>query len=149
MMTTKFVSVEEGNRRLLVLAAFLDELPPERFDYTKWVGRDWGGAEDLSCGTVACALGWATTIPEFRELGLRLKLGANGSSGAVTLGDSEYASYGTSIAAAQELFCLTSLQVNLLFVPSGRALYEKSTPKQVADLIRSFANERWAYEDED
>jgi hypothetical protein len=60
-------------RRLLKLATFLDELPENRFNYRHWVDKDtWKGKPDLSCGTTACALGWATTIPEFRNLGLRL-----------------------------------------------------------------------------
>lgn len=61
-----------GLRRLLKLADFLDALPPARFDYGVWVRSDWQGSSDLSCGTAACALGWATTIPEFRKMGLRL-----------------------------------------------------------------------------
>lgn len=61
-----------GRRRLLKLADFLKKLPANRFDYTSWVGLDWQGKQDLSCGTTGCALGWATTMPEFRRLGLRL-----------------------------------------------------------------------------
>ena len=57
---------------LLDLANFLDKLPPERFKYNDWVGKDWGGKLDLSCGTTACALGWATQIPSIAAKGLRL-----------------------------------------------------------------------------
>ncbi len=67
-MTTQ----KEYDDRLLLLADFLDKLPPERFNYAAWVGHDWKEMEDLSCGTTACALGWAATMPEFRKLGLRL-----------------------------------------------------------------------------
>lgn len=63
----------ESARRLLVLAEFLEKLPPERFNFSTWVGDDWKGAADLSCGTVACALGWATAIPEFAAAGLHLE----------------------------------------------------------------------------
>ncbi len=59
--------------RMLYLAKFLRGLPPERFDYSSWVGDTWLKKQDLSCGTTACALGWAATIPEFRKsTGLRL-----------------------------------------------------------------------------
>lgn len=52
--------------RLLVLAAFLDTLPPEKLDMGVW-------AEKQKCGTVACAVGWACQIPEFQEAGLRVE----------------------------------------------------------------------------
>lgn len=68
-MTTR----AEYHARLLKLAAFLEQLDPKRFNYRRWVGDDWKGAQDLSCGTTACALGWAATMPEFQELGLRLE----------------------------------------------------------------------------
>jgi len=57
---------------LLELATFLEALPPERFDYGSWVGAKWKDAQDLSCGTTACALGWAATLPSCRQEGLRL-----------------------------------------------------------------------------
>jgi hypothetical protein len=57
---------------LLKLADLLESLPPERFDYCMWAGSDWSPESGLSCGTTACALGWATTIP---ELGLELRRG--------------------------------------------------------------------------
>lgn len=67
------ITIEEQARRLEVLALFLEtEVVDERFDYAGWVGTDWEGREDLSCGTVACALGWATVIPEFQAMGLSL-----------------------------------------------------------------------------
>ncbi|MGH7749129.1 MAG: hypothetical protein ACREQ5_30855, partial [Candidatus Dormibacteria bacterium] len=67
------VDINTGNARLLRLADFLEnDVPADRFDFAHWVGKDWAGAPDLSCGTSACALGWATTIPEFQALGLKL-----------------------------------------------------------------------------
>lgn len=47
--------------RLLKLAAYLDTLPPEKFDLSTW-----------HCGTTGCAVGHACTMPEFRAEGLRL-----------------------------------------------------------------------------
>lgn len=44
------------------LADFLEKLPKGRFDYGRWVGANWRGAADLSCGTTACAFGWAATL---------------------------------------------------------------------------------------
>ena len=70
-------------KRLLALADFLDRLPAKRFQYNYWFHNDItnpdtnpypdGGpinALKHFCGTTACALGWATTMPRFRRLGL-------------------------------------------------------------------------------
>jgi hypothetical protein len=64
-----------NKERLLRLADLLDTIQPGRFDFGVWVsGPHDGDCYDLNhCGTVACALGWATTIPEF---GLRFRWGS-------------------------------------------------------------------------
>lgn len=62
----------ETKAMLEELATLLEELPPERFDYFVWVGSTWQGQKDLSCGTTACAAGWATTLPSYRAKGLFL-----------------------------------------------------------------------------
>lgn len=53
-----------NKERLQTLATFLLTVPFKNFDMALW--------QD-SCGTVGCALGWACTIPEFREAGLKMK----------------------------------------------------------------------------
>lgn len=65
----------EARAMLEELATLLEELPPERFDYFVWVGATWQGQRDLSCGTVACAAGWATTLPSYQAKGLFLGQG--------------------------------------------------------------------------
>ena len=50
-------------RRLLKLAKFLKTIPDEKFDIGIW-------KTERKCGTVCCAVGWATNIPEFNRLGL-------------------------------------------------------------------------------
>lgn len=104
--------------RLLKLADFLDTLPPERFNYSHWVGNAWGGKPDLSCGTTACALGWATAIPEFQAMGLCLQRDGYGEV-CVTLGedvsDCEGAEH--SFLAAKKLFGITFRQAEFLFRP--------------------------------
>lgn len=57
--------------RLLRLADLVEE-HEDRFDWSMWVGDDWEGKADLSCGTTACAMGWATTVPSLRREGLHL-----------------------------------------------------------------------------
>ena len=61
---------------LLMIVDRLKSVKPERFDLGNWAGSNlipWQGRDDLSCGTIACAIGWATTIPEFRAAGFCLK----------------------------------------------------------------------------
>jgi hypothetical protein len=128
--------------RLLKLADFLDKLPPERFDIYDWVGSDFRGDVDLSCGTTACAIGWATTIPEFRQLGLSLNIQANCYShriiatpvldlgGGITL---------HGFDAAGHLFDITREDAYYLF-DTGQvdSLPRDATPADVANRIREF-----------
>ncbi len=58
-----------NRERLLRLADFLDTLPPSKFNYGTWADTL---TPEGTCGTTACALGWAAQMPEFRELGLCL-----------------------------------------------------------------------------
>jgi hypothetical protein len=137
-----------GDRRLLTLAALLRTLPRKRFNFNHWVGLDWKGAADLSCGTQACAFGWATTIPSFRRLGLRL-VKDQGEPAYVQLRGmtpSEYTD--KSIQAAEVFFGLSEPEARFLFIPDktlgGRYshLGEGATPKQVAKNIEGFVLRR-------
>ena len=65
-----------GIQRLLMLADFLETVPEKKFDITVWRyaknSRPDISDENLTteCGTVACAVGWACALPEFRKMGL-------------------------------------------------------------------------------
>jgi len=143
-----------NTRRLLKLADLLTNLPPKRFDYYAWVGLGWKGARDLSCGTTACALGWATTI---REWNLEL-LQTKHHDCVVTRGrrlgkyDEDLE---TSIAAGAEAFGLTTDESLYLFTPADEGPYSglpespgfdldaveagyRPSAKQVAAHIRRF-----------
>lgn len=147
-MARSTISTAVGNKRLLKLAAFLRTVPRKRFDYASWVGEDWQGAQDLSCGTTGCALGWAATMSQFRRLGLRLK-GNSYFGGEVVLGRSG------GVNAAKRLFGLTYEEAEYLFVPndgynSDPLDFEyhddldetKATPKYVARKIEKFVEGR-------
>lgn len=56
--------------RLTILADFLDTVPGEKFDLFYWFTEK--GTH--TCRTVACACGWATTIPEFASDGFVLSI---------------------------------------------------------------------------
>lgn len=114
MKPTNPEEIKESARRLLVLAEFLEKLPMARFDYQSWVGNDWKGKQDLSCGTTACALGWAATMPEFRALGLRIiPQDVPWSRGVV--GTDKHAD---PFLAAQDTFLLDDVESTYLFHPS-------------------------------
>lgn len=63
-------------KRLLILAKFLRTVPRERFKMQQWVtGQFCGKAQEPKhneCGTAACVIGWACTIPAFKRDGLFL-----------------------------------------------------------------------------
>ena len=119
--------------RLKRLADFLrNEVPPERFDISTWVGtsaKPWLGKEDLSCGTVACAMGWATQVPEFRAAGLRLIPSCKSDEGIPVYGDSKF--------PAITFFGLTRAQEDSIFFPSSYDTF-KVTPIMVAERIESL-----------
>ena len=123
----------EGKRRLLVLASHLYQLKGGVFDFSTWVGDDWAGKQDLSCGTVACALGHACAIPEFQKLGLYMD--------KITLSPA-IPNRGSGLTAAQTLFHLDASEASYLFMPNHfNGLSDESTAKQVADNIRSFVQQ--------
>jgi hypothetical protein len=121
--------------RLLRLADFLDNLPAGRFDYNHWVGSDWQGDPDLSCGTTACAMGWATTIPEFRALGLKL----DHTRPTPYFGEK----FGSEAAA--EFFDISNEDAIYLFTPNAwhinmrtQSPDQYASPEEVAEHIRQF-----------
>jgi len=142
-----------NKNRLLKLADFLSTLPRNRFDFSNWVGKDWGGKPDLSCGTTACALGWATTIPSLRRAGLRLVHDEQVDNQAYVTLNGQVGSWDdpfeSSQAAAKEVFGLDYDEFSFLFIPesfsyAGRpSLSEKATPKQVARNIRFFVKHKY------
>ena len=139
-----------GNRRLLKLADFLDALPDERFSFRHFVDDDvWKGKTDLSCGTTACAIGWATTMPMFRKLGLRmLKPDRYRSATPGIVGDDCFFTYdggyevGACDRACERLFGLSAKETEQLFIPDyygeRGGLSERATRKEVSDNIRAF-----------
>jgi len=126
-------------RRLTKLADFLDELPRWKFDFSTWFSDDWRVKD---CGTKACALGWATTIPSFRKAGLRR--GFNYANGVYPT----YEGRGNDpICVAADFFGILDYEAERLFTPKvftlglGR-LPDRATPKQVSKEIRKFLKEK-------
>lgn len=130
-------------RRLTILADYMDALPrsaAKHFDmeyFAAHKGLDDHGlygkilkAGDLAtCGTVACAFGWACTIPSFKRAGLNLQL--RGDFGAAYFG--EY-SAGQNLIAAEKFFDIKYRDANHLF---GHWVPVR-TPKQWAARCRKY-----------
>lgn len=136
----KTVTRATGNRRLLKLADFLEKLSRKRFDYSCWVGEDWEGKQDLSCGTTACALGWATTIPSFRRVGLRLVAGDVRLR--LVAGDVQFGRGVWGTDAAEKFFGITADQAENIFARQHQIDMATTTPKMVAGWIRRLVKSR-------
>jgi len=126
-----------NKQRLLLLADFLaTKVPEDRWDYETIVGDDWKGEQDLSCGTTACALGWAATIPELRAAGMKLVIDQQFNDGEIWV-DGE-----AVFKIARKVFDINELDVYYLFSPESghNPLYRKSSAKAVAQHIRTFVS---------
>lgn len=106
-----------NTKRLLKLADHLETVPRSKFYLSVW-----------SCGTQACAIGHACSIPSFKRAGLKLKLWFGILKPSF---DNQ-----TGFSAAMAFFDLTWPEIDRLFAASGPS--DRTTPKQVAKRIREF-----------
>lgn len=117
------ISKSTTRKRLLLLADFLEKLPPEKakhFDMRTWFKlsqyREFDGTfEQLcrtkklgDCGTAACALGWGTQVPALKKAGLTVKAINRDVSGVIekVFGDL----YAIDIAYSDRLFFATEIK---------------------------------------
>jgi hypothetical protein len=130
--------------RLYRLADYLYVLETKKFNFTSWV-NGFFEEDKLECGTTACALGHAATMPEFRALGLRLfRYPDTKERGYVGLASLELTvpmlgpecamGWTEACGATKEIFGLTMEETSFLFVPEQSGLDEV----KVADHIISF-----------
>lgn len=109
--------------RLLKLADFLEkQVPADKFAMHSWYkpspsnfNKNWS-ASDIEalggCGTSACALGWATAIPEFKDAGLVLSwIPLRFCGGHFTVRYKEYEAFD----AASEFFDIGSMHAEFIF----------------------------------
>lgn len=142
-------------RRLMILAEFLYALPPGRFDLRSWAGSDdhpYMGRKDLSCGTTACALGWATTLPFVRRLGITLERRC--SRGVICSGDlvdvpnvAGLLAFRLTLQETWALFSPSNLNDNRYphVYPHVRRLDDVESAAGVADNILSFVLDKHGY----
>jgi hypothetical protein len=108
-----------NTERLLKLADFLDTVPAEQFDLSSW-----------KCSTTACAVGWACTIPEFQDEGLR---SANMAHAGLPLFDNK-----SGWDAVNAFFAVTDEQADHLFYDLNYPNRHRTTPAEVANRIRKL-----------
>lgn len=137
-----------AQRRITKLADFMESLPEEaaqHFDMETWFrhggeNHDHGlkrGCEITSkhlslCGTTACALGWAATVPAFRKAGLAMKFREN-SSGVSVVYKGKNETHYQVFEIATEFFDIDHGEALYLF----RDVLAR-TPKQWARKARAF-----------
>jgi len=125
-----------NKRRLMTLAKYLEKVPPKRFDMNRWVDGEFCGLDEEpahdECGTTACAVGWAATIPSFKKAGLKINNRLDPQSGRRK-----------NWAAVQAFFGdISEEQAMWLFSPEDPRYWclsrPKETPKKVARRIVAF-----------
>lgn len=145
---------------MLKLADFLKTIPRNKFDMGAWmINKNFDGAafkaikhvkdpgltdklivRPLNCKTSGCAIGWATTMPEFKRRGLKLIAGSENAfdAGVYLVKNNQIVEkqfkavgiiFGISEGEAWELFRL-------------RETKSKNTPKAVAKRLRKFVKTR-------
>jgi hypothetical protein len=117
--------------RLSLLAAYLETIPEDHFDMSEWVRLKGasvieGAVPEPKCGTSACALGWACSIPEFNDVGLKLDRVVGAICDAVPTYE-----HARGYDAAEKFFELTHQQARYIF----RGDTNKATPKDVCNHI--------------
>lgn len=121
--------------RLLYLAGEVAKEKTKRFDFGHYVGADWRGDPKLSCGTIRCAIGLASTLPRFRRLGLELRFWH-----LIRTVFPYIKGRANPVIGVPEIFGLSLEEYNALFVPSNAPNYldGEATAKEVAAQIRDF-----------
>jgi hypothetical protein len=122
-----------NKRRLYTLIHFMEKLPRKyarRFDMNSWSDSDPpdGDLTAPGCATTACAMGWATAVPSFKKLGLRLEHGLP-HIGGITGG----------YTAARKLFDLNDEEANHLFDSLDEANHLFDSPDEADHLFDSPA----------
>lgn len=131
-----------NHKRLSLLARVLDRVPREHFDLHGFADHLKVSPEKISaarhlttCGTTACACGWAATIPSFRKAGLKITEWFSGDTGTISFHGN------TSSAAVCAFFGLTWPQASRLFWADQYPKNKRRSPRAVAARIRAMLKE--------
>lgn len=100
-------------------------------------------AKKIDCGTTACAVGWACTIPSFRKAGLRLE--SNYSMGPKGIGPYPVPHFKNEygILAAANFFGLSLREASLLFIPGSYHWHkdrDKNGNVKITEVVKRINN---------
>lgn len=146
--------------RLETLKAYLENIPPEivkkkKFDLNKWMtpsdvrdtekapfsvlkkirSKDLHVVEPNYCQTTGCAMGWATTIPEFKEAGLILAAEPGDIYNACICYKHKNKWY-EHFEAAENFFDIPYTTSRILFNPMYYRYDERNHPKFVIKRLK-------------
>jgi hypothetical protein len=120
------------NKRLLLkLADLLEQVPEDKFDMQEWGHTDLPVGNTPRCITSACALGWATSIP---ECGLEIVVAYAGATRGVIrrIGKPGV----TDVDAAVLAFGISRDDAERLFV-CGMSMSAKEKAAQIRAFVES------------
>lgn len=131
------------NRLLKLVKLLRTKKVANHFNLDDWANKELGEftKKKVDCGTEACAVGWACTIPSFRKAGLKL---AN-SHEIIEPMFNEY----RGLSAAAQFFGMSYRESEQHFHPVGypegydeNGNWRKATPKDVANKLVLFLKEK-------
>lgn len=128
-----------AKRRITKLIQYMRSLPKnagKHFNMSRWAyhtgeGAHWARGDVLtrdnltSCGTTACAAGWAASMPYFRRLGLRLDA-VNDRLGIIN---------------SLDVFDIDAFREIELFGPHNKDKTPKAWAARAEKLIKKWENE--------
>ena len=134
----KIAELTQGEMDLLRLVVFLeDEVPEENFDMSFYVkARSVKALVSHACGTSACVGGWAGTIPEFNDRGLRLDDQMHGNEPFFMLFFHEY----TGAVAFAEFFDIEHDEA--LAIVAVRLCIDRASKDEKAAQIQALVTKR-------
>lgn len=119
-----------NKKRLMILARKLERVPQQRFRLDEWAS----GLNMGDCQTIACACGWACTIPSFERDGLHLVIADHLMPIQTTIKYGRWSGF----VAASKFFGIDHADAVLLFSPIRYDGASSTGPREVAQRIRDF-----------
>jgi hypothetical protein len=122
-----------NKKRLRILAKFLRNVDRKHFHLKSWCEIDGGTLQDgaiktVGCGTTACAVGWAASIPSFRRDGFHLVRNIFGGATPYFKGQGSH-------FAPIDFFGLSLSESHSLFMPDSYPTRDHKNPLAVAKRI--------------
>lgn len=143
---------ERGKARLQILADKLRTIKKSSFDLSAWwikyhdeksvfeLASDIVTVREATCGTSACAFGWAAAIPELRAEGLRFDVDLSSMTGHVSYTFlTEEGSFSEIGGRAASLFFGISLEESMFLFSSGFFLCDYDNPSPL--IVRFYCKD--------